>query len=491
MTALRFAPIIFLFVWLFNVSATAMEAFAQPRPAVHTSVPYLDRAVSPAVAAVMRAVRKHEPRMVQEDLGQEVVYDDRYSRATAQAVARYQRAADDGFVMAHYNLARSLADGRGVPRDLVRALESFRLAASKGNIPAMLRLAEFHLVGLGTPRSRVEAQAYYFVAASMQNLAAARAQSLLVPHMSNLELEQVRKRARILRDAMPKIDLVLQRVQETELLTAAAEGDLEKVDTLLKLGVDANAINKLGRTSIITAVWRGQIEIVRSLLDAGVDIDAVDKEGRTALTWASINGYPEIVDVLLAESALVDVRDNKGLTPLIRAAWNGHEEIVQSLVNAGADVYAADENGMTALERAESASEIQIAAVLRAGPKITARETVVLLADDDGKVGAMALLNRKRDGKEVILNKINQMLQVDPTGKIETGTASKEFLEQEFGTVLETLPPRVIRKRRVAQDSDIVSVIYALLLRAWPFILIILVVVVVIMLIVRIRRRRS
>ena len=255
--------------------------------------------------------------------------------------------------------------------------------------------------------------------------------------------------------------------------------------------IDANAINEAGRTAMIVSAWRGHRRVLQTLLAAGVDINAADYLGRTALSWAAINGYPEIAQVLLREAAMVDVRDEAGLTPLIRAAWNGHEEIVQSLVNAGADVYAADENGMTALERAESASEIQIAAVLRAGPKITARETVVLLGDDDGKVGAMALLNRKRDGKEVILNKINQMLQVDPTGKIETGTASKEFLEQEFGTVLETLPPRVIRKRRVAQDSDIVSVIYALLLRAWPFILIILVVVVVIMLIVRIRRRRS
>jgi TPR repeat protein len=335
------------------------------RQPIYRSVPYLARAVSPAAAAAMRAVRQYEPRIVREDLGQVVAHDKRYVRAAVRAVARYQRAADQGYVMARYNLARALAEGRGVKRDYTKAIESFRLAALLGNVPALLRLAEFYLAGLGVPADRVEAQAIYYVAASIESKGAARAKALLSTHLDNNQIQQARKRARKLRAEMPALDLILQRSKERNLLTAAAQGDLKMIQTLLKSGVDANAINALGRTPAIAAAWRGHHDIVALLINSGVEIDAADNQGRTALTWAAINGYPRIVDRLLAADALVDVRDDKGLTPLIRAAWNGHEKVVGALIDAEADVHAADDRGITALQRATSQNELKIIARLR------------------------------------------------------------------------------------------------------------------------------
>lgn len=177
--------LVFVFSGYLAGSAYSAEHHNTPRRAVHLSVPYLDEAVSPAAAAVIRAVRKYEPRMVREDFGQVVAHDNRYARAAVKAVARYERAADQGFVMAHYNLARTFADGRGIDRDFSCALSSFCIAAFQGNVPAILRLAEFYLAGLGVPKNRVEAQAYYYVAASLQNEAAVRAHGLLVPHLNN------------------------------------------------------------------------------------------------------------------------------------------------------------------------------------------------------------------------------------------------------------------------------------------------------------------
>ncbi len=490
-------PLTFL-VLLFSCALTwpantALEP-TPPRRAVHLDVPYLDHAVSPAIARVIRVIRKLEPRMVREDFGQVVVQEKQYTRAAKLAVARYERAADLGYVMAHYNLARTLSDGRGVKRDFVRAIASYQLAAQKGNVPAMLRLAEFHLSGLGTPKSRVAAQAYYYVAASLQNEAAARAQRFMAPHLSNIQLVEVRKQANALRAEMPRIDLILQRGQEQELLVAAAEGNLERVEALLRDGVDANAINKLGRTSIVTAAWRGHAHIVSSLLNAGVEIDAADNQGRTGLSWAAINGYPKIVDLLLEEAALVDVRDHEGLTPLMRASWNGHEEIVNLLIDAGADVNAVDDRGISALQRAESVQEQRIADRLRARPKPRARETLVLLANDDGKVGGLALLPKRPGGKEILLDKANAMIQINPAGAVTTGTASKEFLEREFGTLLKSMPRAVNEPRRsrrfIRGGPGLLAQILDLLVRIWPIILIILVVVLIFLFIRRRRRRR-
>jgi len=331
----------------------------------YRSIPYLTQAVSPAAAAAMRAVRKFEPRIVREDLGQDVAHDSRYVRAAVRAVARYQRAADQGYVMAHYNLARVLAEGRVVERDYTKAIESFRAAALLGNVPALLRLAEFYLAGLGVPEDRVEAQAIYYIAAGIESKGAARAKAFLALHLDNRQLQQARKRAHILRAKMPPLDLILQRGKEQNLLAAAAQGDLTMVGDLIENGVDANAINALGRTPAIAAAWRGHDEIVALLINSGVEIDAADNEGRTALIWAAINGYSKTVKELLAVDALVDVRDDKGLTALMRAAWNGHEDVVEALIAAKADVNAADDRGITALQRANSQNALKIAARLR------------------------------------------------------------------------------------------------------------------------------
>ena len=336
------------------------------RQPIYRSVPYLARAVSPAAAAAMRAVRQYEPRIVREDLGQVVAHDKRYVRAAVRAVARYQRAADQGYVMGRYNLARVLAEGRGVKRDYMKAIENFRLAALLGNVPALLRLAEFYLAGLGVPEDRVEAQSIYYIAASIESRGAARAKALLSTHLDNIQLQKARKRARILRAQMPALDLILQRGKERKLLAAAAQGDLTTIRALIKAGVDANAINALGRTPAIAAAWRGHHDIVDLLINSGVEIDAADNQGRTALSWAAINGYSDIIETLLAADALVDVRDDQGLTPLIRAAWNGHEGVVRALIGAEADVNAADNRGVTALQRADEQNERRIAARLRA-----------------------------------------------------------------------------------------------------------------------------
>ena len=439
--------------------------------AVHLSVPYLDKAVTPAASAAIRAVRQHDPRIVREDLGQSVAHDHRYIRAAKKAVARYERAADQGFIMAHYNLARALAEGRGIKRNYRRALAGFRLAAEQGNVPAMLRLAEFHLAGLGTAENRVEAQALYYVAAGIQNRGASLAKAMLAKHLDHSQLEQARKRARVIRARMPALDLILQRAQEQALLVAAAEGDIGKVQSLLRDGVDANAINALGRTSVIAAAWRGHHAIVGELLKAGVEIDAADNQGRTALTWSAINGYSKIVDTLLEEAALVDVRDNKGLTPLIRAAWNGHEGIVKSLIENGANISAADDRGIDALQRALAQNERGIAALLRAGPKKTIRrrgEVFVILAGDNDKVGALAVVEGVGSKEGIILDQDTQMIRFGTDGRIGKGQESKALLEKEFGKILAGLPPsstdEATRKSRAGDDAGLPDyVIYILL----------------------------
>lgn len=188
---------------------------------VHRGVPYLNQPVEPTTAAVIRAVRDNESRMVNEDRGRAALHDDRYSQAAARAVARYEQAADQGYVMAQYNLALALAEGRGTAQDYNQAIRKLGDAVEQGNVPAMLRLAEMHLAGLGTPKNRIEAQALYYVAASIDSKGASRAKAILAAHMDNTQLVMARKRARTLRAKMPAMDLTLKRGKEMDLQVAA------------------------------------------------------------------------------------------------------------------------------------------------------------------------------------------------------------------------------------------------------------------------------
>jgi ankyrin repeat protein len=74
----------------------------------------------------------------------------------------------------------------------------------------------------------------------------------------------------------------------------------------------------------------------------------------------------------------------------MRAAWNGHEDIVAALVAGGADIHAVDDRGITALQRAGAENEQSIVRLLRQGRMHRAQEILVLLANGNRAVGALA-----------------------------------------------------------------------------------------------------
>lgn len=76
----------------------------------------------------------------------------------AEAVALYRLAAAQNDPAGETGLARMLAQGDGVARDIVQALTLYRRAADKNHAPALDALARAHRAGeLGLPRDLVEA----------------------------------------------------------------------------------------------------------------------------------------------------------------------------------------------------------------------------------------------------------------------------------------------------------------------------------------------
>jgi hypothetical protein len=147
----------------------------------------------------------------------------------------------------------------------------------------------------------------------------------------------------------------------TLLMTAAANGNVRLVESLLRLRANILKNNKYGESALALAALNGHQEVVRILVDAGARINA---PGWGALHYAVFNGQAAIVRYLVDQGGDVNARAPNYHTALMLAARNGHGEIVRVLLAAGANPDLGDLEGNTALGIAQKAGNHEIAGLL-------------------------------------------------------------------------------------------------------------------------------
>ena len=161
---------------------------------------------------------------------------------------------------------------------------------------------------------------------------------------------------------------------------------LAKVDMLIRLGVDVNALygaksalklaNELNETIIAKMLEdnkardfiddekaeelgtklfdncsedRFDIKKIKELIDMGADVNQKDETGKTALMEASRRGHKEIAVLLIQKVADVNQKDDYGWTALMWTSRKGRNEIVELLIQNGADVNVKDYKGRNAV----------------------------------------------------------------------------------------------------------------------------------------------
>ena len=138
---------------------------------------------------------------------------------------------------------------------------------------------------------------------------------------------------------------------EPALCNAVAEGDLNKVRTLVARGANLNVTDTRGRTPLYYAAWYDEPEIADFLISRGADPNrgASWKGFDTPLHRAAYHGSVRVAKVLIEHGVKADLRNSSEATPLHIAAWHGHPDVVRHLISQGADVNAQDKNRNTPL----------------------------------------------------------------------------------------------------------------------------------------------
>jgi ankyrin repeat protein len=88
------------------------------------------------------------------------------------------------------------------------------------------------------------------------------------------------------------------------LCSAAAAGDLTRMNELLTEGVSPDARDQRRSTPLFYAAGHGRINAAARLLDAGADINARNLDGCTVLDSILQYGPPELIPWLEARGAL-------------------------------------------------------------------------------------------------------------------------------------------------------------------------------------------
>ena len=152
------------------------------------------------------------------------------------------------------------------------------------------------------------------------------------------------KKAKFTNQSSPEID---------ELMYAAREGDLIKVQSILKRGtVTIHTQGPLNLTALAAAVPSGNVKLVQFLIDQGSDVN-VNVAETTPLSRAINTQDVEMVQLLLDAGANPNFR-GKGQKPLIHLAIiQGKPEIVTLLVKHGASLKVKNNWGETPLAYAQ------------------------------------------------------------------------------------------------------------------------------------------
>ncbi|KAI8497970.1 P53-induced protein with a death domain [Branchiostoma belcheri] len=153
---------------------------------------------------------------------------------------------------------------------------------------------------------------------------------------------------------------------DTALHCAARCGHTDVARYLISLpGIQVNMKNNLGYTALHISAAACRCDLVNMFLeDDGCQLDSRNKHGNTPLHEAAMNGCVDVVRQLVNANCDVKAENKDGNTPLHSAAWGGHCEVTRLLITGGTNINARNSNGDTPLHVAAQMGHSEVAHTL-------------------------------------------------------------------------------------------------------------------------------
>jgi hypothetical protein len=211
----------------------------------------------------------------------------------------------------------------------------------------------------------------------------------------------------------------------SDLLAAAAKGDLMSVKSLVEGHASVVDVDKYGRTALLLAAFNDQLPVLQFLLtEGGASVQEVDKDGRSVLLLAALWGHHRIVTWLVEEGgATIAETDKGGDTALLLAAYSGHLQTVHILLeHCGSDISEVNHSGETVWDLLED--------------YIVADEEEAECEDAEGDAAAVTALLR-----------VMVLRQAPPTEMVEQLLPAHVSVVKEGALLRARLPDYLARRR--------------------------------------------
>lgn len=157
-----------------------------------------------------------------------------------------------------------------------------------------------------------------------------------------------------------KLNEVIKRVDDinihnnfgdSPLHWAAINDNVTVVKILLEAGARVESVNSILEQPLHVAVGYENLNVVLELLDRGADVNARTDGKRTPLHYAAASGNVMLVRTLLQKGAHANASfGDENVTALHVAAMDGHEEVIRELLKHDVDINKQDNDSWTALQ---------------------------------------------------------------------------------------------------------------------------------------------
>ncbi|RZC41339.1 Ankyrin repeat domain containing protein [Asbolus verrucosus] len=173
--------------------------------------------------------------------------------------------------------------------------------------------------------------------------------------------------------------------------------ELEEIERAVMVGADINEYNEDDETPLIHAVKNKDIDIVNYLIKMGADVNKSTEPDETPLWTAIENEHTAVLEILLMNGA-EETFDYEGFSPLTYCISNGKPEMLECLLRNGVDVNESDELEQIPLLLAVKCKNLEmIGSLLDHGAESTIQSALLRAIEYEDSPMMMLLIERGAD----------------------------------------------------------------------------------------------